>query len=1048
MTGDESYHAHCFTCRTCKRRIEELVFAKTTQGIYCMSCHNERVARSRRHAEAKRQRAARKERERAEAEKKRAEREGGSDSVGPLPGGVARLPALSTSTSLNLIASGAAPPPADRNSSAPSSPTFQSNVRPASPQRSQSGPYSETNPIKPHSREPSADRGDLRSPTTRTGARPASPAFVTPRQGAPPSLDTTTISTREWASDNEVSRSANASPVMPLSPASPYAITNVGTPGGTSVQSSPSAPNLSGSLGTPQRNASPMGPRSPTNASGLSPSGAGLGVPTTKASKRRSINPGMVYSVDGAAQSFAAEPRAPSPLRTSSSDQPPRSSTPSTVTSPTRGSNVSPESSEATVKATPVLQEQGRSSSPAPPQSPETIRVSAPTEETTAEGKNMPRISAPTLGSMSFSLSDPDFASLLQEMESSGKSAAEIVAVKEAREKAASSVDSHASQAATGESSASASPESPAVVTISHSPPIPNGSDKMASPTMGLLSPSDSKLPPAGTPRRRPSVESAVSVRMDPENAIVTLKEVVASAGPDASEVSVDITLLNEIIREHDSLRDTATMLKNKYTGAKRSSQQYSEGLTIAGEEYDKEVTLRRELEAEISRLRAQVHGQTARLSVISSDERRAESMRRRSQDLVNSLSTLERDISRLRAQRDISLAEVEELQATKGGVATGEMEYVDDAPGTLGHSLSRRLETIKEQYRDEIGPLSAQREVLQREINELRETKQQFLEESTSLAAKNEELAELNSQLSRQMEITENKLKGPSAVATLKPALHGHKAGSPSMSSLAPTLPEVQEETARVIRVPKPEPIEAAPARRFKWIKSNAGAKLTAADREKKNNGMRPSTEVGLRDHNFQQHSTMRLGRCELCQDKMWGLQEVKCGREYLCLVLSASRKTTDSPQNAASCATQSAPTSSRSRARARRSRRSRSTRARCLRPCSAATSPSRRSRTCPPCPSSSPSACTRSRRTAWSTRVSTEKRAGRRNPRQSRSCLSEATTTSSISWTRTRSTTLARLPRCSSRTSASCRTRCSLTTCTRALSLLPVSPASERSP
>ena len=39
MTGDESYHAHCFTCRTCKRRIEELVFAKTSQGIYCMvSC--------------------------------------------------------------------------------------------------------------------------------------------------------------------------------------------------------------------------------------------------------------------------------------------------------------------------------------------------------------------------------------------------------------------------------------------------------------------------------------------------------------------------------------------------------------------------------------------------------------------------------------------------------------------------------------------------------------------------------------------------------------------------------------------------------------------------------------------------------------------------------------------------------------------------------------------------------------------------------------------------------------------------------------------------
>ena len=54
MTGEDSYHAACFTCRTCHKRIEELVFAKTSQGIYCMDCHNERVARSRRRAERKR----------------------------------------------------------------------------------------------------------------------------------------------------------------------------------------------------------------------------------------------------------------------------------------------------------------------------------------------------------------------------------------------------------------------------------------------------------------------------------------------------------------------------------------------------------------------------------------------------------------------------------------------------------------------------------------------------------------------------------------------------------------------------------------------------------------------------------------------------------------------------------------------------------------------------------------------------------------------------------------------------------------------------------
>lgn len=85
--------------------------------------------------------------------------------------------------------------------------------------------------------------------------------------------------------------------------------------------------------------------------------------------------------------------------------------------------------------------------------------------------------------------------------------------------------------------------------------------------------------------------------------------------------------------------------------------------MTVAGEEYDREVALRRELEAEITRLRAQVHGQTARLSVISGDEKRAENMRRRSNDLAVSLTGLEREMSRLKAQRDMTLAEVEELQ-------------------------------------------------------------------------------------------------------------------------------------------------------------------------------------------------------------------------------------------------------------------------------------------------------------------------------------------------------------------------------------------------
>jgi hypothetical protein len=59
MTGDDSYHAHCFKCRSCHNRIDELMFAKTSHGIYCMNCHHQRVARSRRHAQKQKENAVR-----------------------------------------------------------------------------------------------------------------------------------------------------------------------------------------------------------------------------------------------------------------------------------------------------------------------------------------------------------------------------------------------------------------------------------------------------------------------------------------------------------------------------------------------------------------------------------------------------------------------------------------------------------------------------------------------------------------------------------------------------------------------------------------------------------------------------------------------------------------------------------------------------------------------------------------------------------------------------------------------------------------------------
>ncbi|KAI9483983.1 MAG: hypothetical protein EXX96DRAFT_560379 [Benjaminiella poitrasii] len=42
MTGDEAYHAECFRCVQCNKKIDDLVFTQTSKGIYCTKCHETR----------------------------------------------------------------------------------------------------------------------------------------------------------------------------------------------------------------------------------------------------------------------------------------------------------------------------------------------------------------------------------------------------------------------------------------------------------------------------------------------------------------------------------------------------------------------------------------------------------------------------------------------------------------------------------------------------------------------------------------------------------------------------------------------------------------------------------------------------------------------------------------------------------------------------------------------------------------------------------------------------------------------------------------------
>ncbi|KAL5361782.1 hypothetical protein BJX96DRAFT_152798 [Aspergillus floccosus] len=47
LTGEQAFCAQCFRCRNCKKKIENLRYARTSQGIFCMDCHESLMQRRR-----------------------------------------------------------------------------------------------------------------------------------------------------------------------------------------------------------------------------------------------------------------------------------------------------------------------------------------------------------------------------------------------------------------------------------------------------------------------------------------------------------------------------------------------------------------------------------------------------------------------------------------------------------------------------------------------------------------------------------------------------------------------------------------------------------------------------------------------------------------------------------------------------------------------------------------------------------------------------------------------------------------------------------------
>ncbi|KAH0828045.1 hypothetical protein J3R83DRAFT_3695 [Lanmaoa asiatica] len=354
-------------------------------------------------------------------------------------------------------------------------------------------------------------------------------------------------------------------------------------------------------------------------------------------------------------------------------------------------------------------------------------------------------------------------------------------------------------------------------------------------------------------------------------------------------QLRLEKVFVETILISLEQRRKEYAELKVKYDRTKRVSEQCIDGLTVAQKEYDRELVARRNAESEIIRLRVLLSGQAAKLTALTGETSRREARRQLSEELTKNLDRLEKDLSKLKAERDVTLAEVEELCSSKsapGNVSSGEVSAAQ-----LSRSLTMRLDNIKKQYQHELIPLTEQRETLIREIAELKSAREQFLEETTVLNVRNEELAQLGAQYTRRMEVAQPDTLPIVDMLPVKPEPRLREKKSSSfdrgrhmLDIATPVQPStstgpdpststlVEDRDIKVVRVPKPDFTDAMSTHKhgiFKWPGNRMRDQTFAASDPK---------GKGTFEHNFQPASALRFTRCDHCGEKLWGGSHFRC--------------------------------------------------------------------------------------------------------------------------------------------------------------------------
>lgn len=336
----------------------------------------------------------------------------------------------------------------------------------------------------------------------------------------------------------------------------------------------------------------------------------GLGVPTSKAEKRRSISPGMTFNLDAQNSTFTEQRlgiHPPSPLRSSftdgsgavSNEQRPVRSPVSPSPTPS-GNHTFPfkdgfesgaKLQQAQAQATGQLSRSGSvNEAPARTSSlPEHLAnraksdehfglethssqpdsaelVPGPSKAQPIGDTPTPQLHAPALPNMSFSLSDPDFAVILSNMDQSPQKIKTGEKIKPEVE-----IPSGGSTPPSPVISSPSLARSPTLDMLSAIESDPQSRSQQGHLTRSRLSPNDSS--PHMLNKRQASADSSFSVRSRlGEGSFERLVELLAGAKfREEESVNVDVGLLSGIIKEVEDLKEAMVSLKSRYTGAKVS---------------------------------------------------------------------------------------------------------------------------------------------------------------------------------------------------------------------------------------------------------------------------------------------------------------------------------------------------------------------------------------------------------------------------------------------------------------------------------------------